>query len=123
MVLERSGCKAHDSWVFSKIETEKICRQVHKRGIQVKFLFDDGDQHVGRHGATQICVFTAFSLVAINRLIRRCCLIHLKNNSTCQRLLYKAAMVNAGNGMLLVKNTSVLPDCGSLCAAHRAQAH
>ncbi len=30
--------------------------------------------------AHQICVFTAFSLVARNRLIRRCCLIHLKNN-------------------------------------------
>ena len=25
--------------------------------------------------------------VARNRLMRRCCLIHLKNNSTCQRLL------------------------------------
>ena len=40
--------------------------------------------------ANQICVFTAFSLVPKNRLMRRCCLIHLKNSSTCQRLLYRA---------------------------------
>jgi hypothetical protein len=41
--------------------------------------------------------------------MRRCCLIHLKNSSTCQRLLYSAAIVNAGNVVLLVRNTSVLP--------------
>src|SRR5665647_2309486 len=35
--------------------------------------------------AHQICVFTAFSLVPRKRLMRRCCLIHLKNSSTCQR--------------------------------------
>ena len=27
--------------------------------------------------------------------MRRCCLIHLKNSSTCHRLLYSAAIVNA----------------------------
>ena len=64
--------------------------------------------------AHQICVFTAFSLVPRNRLIRRCCLIHLKNNSTCQRLLYSAAIVSAGKVVLLVKKTNVLPDSGSL---------
>ena len=37
-----------------------------------------------------------------------------KNNSTSQRLLYNAAMVKGGNVMLLVKNTSFLPDSGSL---------
>ena len=46
--------------------------------------------------AHQICVFTAFSLVPRNRLILKCCLIHLKSNSTCQRFLYRAAMVNGG---------------------------
>src|ERR1035438_10548094 len=46
--------------------------------------------------AIQICVFTAFSLVPRKRLMRKCCLIHLKNNSTCQRLLYRAAMINGG---------------------------
>ena len=35
--------------------------------------------------ATHICVFTAFSVVPKNDLMRRCCLIHLKNNSICQR--------------------------------------
>ena len=28
IVLLVSGCKAHEIWVFSKIETDKICRQV-----------------------------------------------------------------------------------------------
>ena len=32
--------------------------------------------------------------------MRRCCLIHLKNNSTCQRLLYSAAIVSAGNAVV-----------------------
>src|SRR6516165_9035417 len=39
--------------------------------------------------AIQIWVFTAFSEVPKNALMRRCCLIHLKNNSTCQRRFVK----------------------------------
>ncbi len=53
----------------------------------MKLLFNDGDEHIGSDGATQICVFTAFFLAPTNFLMRKCCLIHLKNNSTCQRLL------------------------------------
>ena len=34
-----------------------------------------------------ICVLTAFSLVPKKALMRRCCLIHLKNSSTCHRCL------------------------------------
>ena len=40
--------------------------------------------------------------------MRRCCLIHLKNNSICQRDLYSAAIVVAGNGKSLVRNTNRL---------------
>jgi len=47
-------------------------------------------------------------------LIRRCCLIHLKNSSTCQRLVYNAAMVRAGTVVLLVRKTRVLHDTGAL---------
>ena len=47
--------------------------------------------------AHQICILTAFSLFLKNFLILRYCLIHLKNNSTCLRLLYKAAMVKVDN--------------------------
>jgi hypothetical protein len=46
--------------------------------------------------AIQICVFTAVSLVPRNFLMRRCCLIHLKNNSTCQRWRYSAATISGG---------------------------
>jgi len=53
-IWDRSGCKAHDSWDFSSIETDKTCRQVHKRCNQVKFLFDDGDQHIGGHGTLDL---------------------------------------------------------------------
>jgi len=38
----------------------------------------------------------------------------LKNRSTYQRLLYDAAIVNAGKTVLLVRNTNVLPGSGSL---------
>ena len=37
-----------------------------------------------------------------------------KNSSTCQRLLYSAQIVNAGNAVLLVRKISVLPDAESL---------
>ncbi len=44
----------------------------------------------------------------------RCCLIHLKNNSTCQRALYSVQIVVAGGPKRLVRNTKVLPDSVSL---------
>jgi hypothetical protein len=59
--------------------------------------------------ADQIWALTAFSDVPKKALMRRCCLIHLKNSSTCQRYLYSLAMVMAGKAKLLVRNTSVLP--------------
>ena len=40
--------------------------------------------------------------------MRRCCLIHLKNSSTCQRQRYSSVMVNAGKTKLLVRKISVL---------------
>ena len=46
--------------------------------------------------AFHIWVFTAFSEVLKNDLIRRCCLIHLKNSSTCHRWRYSSATVSAG---------------------------
>ncbi len=48
--------------------------------------------------AHQICVLTAFSLLPMKRLIRRCCLIHLKNHSTCQQILYSAAISSVQAG-------------------------
>ena len=54
-----------------------------------------------------ICVVTTFSLVPRKRLIRKCCLIDLKSNSTCQRFFYKAVMVSGCRVVLLVRNTSV----------------
>ena len=64
--------------------------------------------------AHQICDFAAFSLLPKKRLMRRCCMIDLKNNSTCQRLLYSAQMVKAGSAISLVRKTSGLPVSGSL---------
>ena len=71
--------------------------------------------------AHHTCVFTAFSLLPMKCLMRKCCLIHLKNSSTCQRLLYSAQMVNAGNALLLVRKISVFPDSGSLNPCHYTQ--
>lgn len=60
-----------------------------QRGIQLQFLLDD------RH------------------VMRRCCFTHLKNSSTCQRLLYSAQMVLAGSGVWLIMNTRFLAVSGS----------
>src|SRR3546814_5344170 len=59
--------------------------------------------------AIQICVLTAFSLVPRNVLIRKCCLIHLKNSSTCQRCRYKSAINVGSSAKLLVKNVMRFP--------------
>ena len=40
--------------------------------------------------------------------MRRCCLIHLKNSSTCQRDLYRSAMVRAGNAKLFVRKIAAV---------------
>ncbi len=58
--------------------------------------------------ATHVCVFTAFSVVPKNDLIRRCCLIHSKNSSTRHRQRWRSAMVDADNEKLLVRKTTVL---------------
>ncbi len=53
-----------------------------------KFKFRNQIQTlVEANTAHQTCDLTAFSLVPRNRLIRRCCLIHLKNSSTIHRFL------------------------------------
>src|SRR3546814_18946304 len=62
--------------------------------------------------AIQTCVFTALAEVPKNALMRRCCLIHLKNNSTCQRWRYRAPIVAAGKANRLVSNTMDSPVFG-----------
>lgn len=57
----------------------------------------------------QICVFRAFALVPKNTLMRKCCLIHLKENSTCQRWRYRSAINSGFSAKLLVRNTRRLP--------------
>jgi len=47
-------------------------------------------------------------------LIRRFCLIHLKNSSTCQRALYSRVIVSASSVKQLVSSTSRLPVSGSV---------
>ena len=54
--------------------------------------------------AIPLCVFTAFSLVPKNALMRKCCLIQLKNSSTCQRSRYSSPTVSGGSAVLLVRN-------------------
>lgn len=46
--------------------------------------------------------------------MRRCCLIHLKNNPTFHRALHKVLIVVAGGANRLVEKTSVFPVAGSL---------
>ena len=60
----------------------------------------------------QDCVLTAFSAVPKKRLMRGCCLIHLKNNATCQRHLSNLAMVGGGGARSLAGNTRALPVSG-----------
>ena len=70
-------------------------------------LLNDGNEHVGGHGTPN------FRLELVLAVAQNC-LIHLKNNSTCQRLLYKAAMVKGGKAVLLVRKTKVCLVVGSL---------
>ena len=53
--------------------------------------------------AIQICVFTAVSLVPRNALMCRCCLIHLKSSSTCQRC---RSMVVASNAYTVASRST-----------------
>ena len=85
----------------------------------MKFIFDDGDQHVGRHGAPDLRLHRV--LAGGQKSLDAQMLFDPleEHNSTCQRLLYRAAMLKGGSVMLLVKNTSVLPDTGSLNLTRR----
>ena len=70
--------------------------------------------------ATRICDFTAFTEVPWNFLMRRCCLIHLKNNSTRRRALHSSQMVVGGGPNRLVgKNQRLL--CVGVFEANAAQ--
>lgn len=71
--------------------------------------------------AIHICVFTAFSLVSKKALMRRCCLIHLKNSSTCQRSRYNSPTVSGARLVLLVRNVMRLPS-SSLTTTRRSAA-
>jgi hypothetical protein len=63
--------------------------------------------------AIQICVRTAFGEVPKKALIRRCCLIHRKNSSTCHLARYNSAMVSAGSEKSFVTKVSFFPVAGS----------
>jgi hypothetical protein len=44
--LKAGSCKAHEIWVFSKTETDRICRQSVERCVELEFLLDDGDDDI-----------------------------------------------------------------------------
>ena len=56
--------------------------------------------------ATQAYLFTAFSEVQENPVMRRCCLIQRMNNSMCLRARYELAMVSARSRKWLVRKAS-----------------
>jgi len=78
----------------------------------MKPLLDDGNEHVGGHGAPDLRLYRV--LASSQKPLGAQVL--LKNSSTCQRLLYKAAIVRGSKLVLLPKNTSVLPHWGALNA-------
>jgi hypothetical protein len=47
--------------------------------------------------AIQICAFTALPALPKMASMRRGCLVHLQNGSTCQRILPSVQVVSAGN--------------------------
>ena len=92
----------------------------------MKLLFNDSDQHVGGHGAPDLRLHRV--LADAQKALDAQVLFDpfeeqldpgLRRGRLCQRLLYSAAMVNGGSVVLLVKNTSVLPDTGSLYRMRR----
>ena len=75
----------------------------------MEFLFDDRDQNISVNGTPDLYLHRvlAHAQKALDAQM-------LKSNSTCQRLLYSAAMVNGRSIVFLVRNTSIFPESGSL---------
>ncbi len=63
-----------------------------QRVIEFQHLFHDGHKHIGGHGDPHLALH-GVSEVPKKRLMRRCCLIHLKKSSICQLLLLSAQTV------------------------------
>ena len=70
--------------------------------------FERWQQHVHRDRDLELDC-TTFSEVPKKCLMRRCCLIHSKDSSTCQRETYNSQMVKGANVIWQVKNMSRRP--------------
>jgi len=55
--------------------------------------------------------------------MRKCCLIHLKKSSTCQRLLYNAAIVSAGKVVLFVRKINCFNIAQAFAPRHLRKGH
>ncbi len=84
--LEPLPGKACCKGIFSKSVTDNIYSEAWREASKSRRLLT---MATGTQTDTviQTCVLTAFSDVPKKRLIQSCCLIHLKNSSTCQRFL------------------------------------
>ena len=69
---------------------------------------DNRNMHVNRHSNPDLALYCIFGSTK-KRLDSEVLLDPFKNNSICQRDLYKAAIVSGGNAKLFVKNTNVFP--------------
>ena len=67
--------------------------------LLVKILFRDRHQYIDAQG-NQNWLFTVLTDVPTKDLIRRCCLIHLKNSSTDHRCLYIAVTESQAKNIL-----------------------
>lgn len=79
----------------------------------MELLFDDCDEHVGGHGTPDLRLHRVLA-GAQKALGAQVLLDPLEEQVDLPLVLYSAAIVRAGNAVLLVMNTSVLPDCGFL---------
>ena len=74
------------SGIFSKRVTLKNLQNCVERPRDIESFLDDGDEHVDRYRDPNLSVYRVCEWPK-KALIRRCCLIHLKNTSMCQALV------------------------------------
>ena len=70
--------------VFDQKGTSKDAHDLEDGSVQLEVVLDDGNETVRDDGDVDLYAHSILGLPQ-NLLTRRCCLIHLKKSSTCQR--------------------------------------
>ena len=95
----------------SRRSNKLICnfRRISKRDSSRRLMYFKNAKSKYAHKAIQSWVCTALIDVPTKLFTFRCCFIHLKKSSTCQRSLYSLVITSDGKWCALVKKEYSLP--------------